>query len=65
MATNLTIERIYSYNRQENPQTQIGKRAIRNAVESGELPAIKVGNRRLISVETFNKWTNGELNGQL
>lgn len=63
MAVCLTIEKMYSYNKLENPQTQIGKRAIRNAVESGELPAIRIGNRRLIAVETFEKWTKGELNG--
>ena len=63
MAVCLTIEKMYTKHKAENPESQIGKRAIKNAVRSGELRAIHVGNRTLIEENNFEKWLSGELNG--
>lgn len=63
MAVCLTIEKMYRKHKAENPDSQIGKRAIRNAVRTGELKALRVGNRTLIEKTNFEKWLRGELNG--
>lgn len=55
-----TIERLYRLHKSECPDSQMSKRAIRRAVDSGELPSIRVGNRRLIRLDRFEAWQGGE-----
>lgn len=62
MAVCLTLEKMHAKHKRENPESCIGKRAIKNAVLSGELRAIKVGNRTLIEETNFERWLKGDPN---
>lgn len=64
MSTLLSIHAMYGKHRRENPSSMLSERAIRQAVKSGELPAIRAGNRNLICDEIFLKWLVGELHDQ-
>ena len=57
----LTIRKTFDRHKQENPDSMISEKAIRAAVKKGDLPSITVGNRVLISWQTFEAWRQGEL----
>lgn len=61
MFPSYSIEKLYSIHKQECPDSMISKRAIREAVASGELPSVKIGNRKLIRLDIFERWQGGEL----
>lgn len=61
MAEFLALNPTYHKHKELCPKSQLSKRAIKLAIESGELPVIKVGNRNLINWEVFERWTRGEL----
>lgn len=60
----LTIRAMHKKHKQENPDSMISEKAIRQAVKSGDLPSAKVGNRALISWETFEAWRQGDLKNE-
>lgn len=62
MFPSYSIERLYEIHKQECPDSMISKRAIREAVASGELPSIRIGNRKLIRLDIFERWQGGEFN---
>ena len=57
----LTIRKTYDRHKKESPDSMISEKAIRTAVKTGDLPSVKIGNRVLISWETFEAWRRGEL----
>ncbi len=59
-----SVEKLYDEHKKLCPQSMLSKRAIRDAVRSGELPSIKSGNRNLICLATFESWRKGELHGR-
>ena len=59
-----TIERLYALHKEHCPDSQLSKRAIRRAVDSGELPSISVGNRCLIRLDCFEDWQRGGTDGK-
>lgn len=61
MFPSYSIEKLYALHKSQCPDSMISKRAIREAVSSGELPSVRIGNRRLIRLDIFEKWQAGEL----
>ena len=59
MYPSYTIEKLYALHKAECPDSQLSKRAIRQAVADGSLPSVKIGNRHLIRVDVFEKWQGG------
>lgn len=56
-----SIRKLHEIHRKENPDSMLSEKAIRMAVKKGDLPSIRVGNRVLISWQTFEAWRQGEL----
>lgn len=61
MKPSYTVDKLFAVHKRECPDSMISKRAIREAVRSGELPCIKSGNRSLIQLDVFERWLKGEL----
>ena len=59
MIPSYSIDRLYQLHKKSCPDSMLSKRAIREAVRSGELPSVKSGNRRLIRLDVFEKWQGG------
>ena len=62
MIPSYSIKKLYALHKSECPDSQISLNAIREAVNSGQLPFIEVGNRKLIRLDVFEKWQSGSLN---
>ena len=60
MYPSYTIEKLYDLHKKACPDSQLSKRAIRQAVADGALPSVKVGNRHLIRIDLFEAWQGGE-----
>ena len=56
MYPSYTIEKLYALHKEACPDSQLSKRAIRQAVNNGSLPSVKVGNRHLVRVDLFEAW---------
>lgn len=64
MYPSYTIEKLYALHKEQCPDSQLSKRAIRSAVSSGALPSVQIGNRRLIRLDVFEEWQKGGENGK-
>lgn len=64
MKGSFTIRKTHEMHKEECPESMISEKAIRQAVKSGDLPAARVGNRALISWETFEAWRQGDLKNE-
>jgi len=56
MATMLSINRTYKRHHQENPSSQLSRRAIEKAAAARAFTVVECGNRTLICYEAFNEW---------
>ena len=61
MIPSYSIKKLYALHKRDCPDSQISLNAIREAVNSGRLPFIEVGNRKLIRLDVFEKWQSGSL----
>lgn len=61
MAILLSIKKIHTKHRVENPESTLSERTIRQAVRNGNLPSIQAGTKKLICEEIFEKWLRGEI----
>lgn len=57
----LTAKRLYLRHKADCPESLLSERAIRNAIKDGSLPSVPCGNRRLVRVDVFERWTKGEI----
>ena len=55
----LSIRKLHARHKQNDPDSMLSEKGIREAVRSGALPSVKIGNRNLISWQTFEHWRNG------
>ena len=60
MYPSYTIEKLYALHKETCPDSQLSKRAIRQAVNDGVLPSVKIGNRRYIRSDLFEAWQGGK-----
>ena len=56
----MTIRQLHKRHKEENPDSPLGERAIRDAVKNGELSSLKVGSRAYVEWERFNEWLRGK-----
>ena len=47
--------------RERDPNTTMTEYAIRNLMDSGELPFIQVGHKKIISLEALEQYVNSKL----
>ena len=47
--------------RERDPNTTMTEYAIRTLMDSGELPYIQIGHKRVISIEAIDKFINSKL----
>ena len=61
MIPSYSIKKLNALHKRDCTDSQISLNAIREAVNSGRLPFIEVGNRKLIRLDVFEKWQSGSL----
>ncbi len=54
-----TIKELAAIVKKSDPETKLSERAIRTLAKSGELPSVQIGNKYLISLETFEEFLKG------
>jgi excisionase family DNA binding protein len=55
-----TIEQVYDYIKQQDPETAISKTAVRTMVIKKDIPSVKVGAKYLINLDHVDKYLCGE-----
>ena len=56
----LTAKKLYLIHKEECPNSLLSERCIRNAIRDGSLPSVPCGNRNLVRLDIFDRWTAGE-----
>ena len=63
MQTLRTAKAAAEYIREHDPYSTLTEYAIRTLMDSGELPYIQIGHKRVVSIEAIEKYVNKKLGG--
>ena len=59
-----TIDAAFEYVKEHDPETNLTKYALRQAVVSGALPTVKAGKKYLINLQDLEAWMQGYTRSQ-
>lgn len=55
----MSINELYAVYKAKNPNSRLSLQAIRNAVDNGEMYAVRSGNRAYVSEKALDDWLMG------
>lgn len=57
-----TIEQVIEYIKEQDPESALTEWALRQLVQDGTIPSLAVGKKRLVSLDSVEKFINSKFN---